>query len=381
MTTTLVLGGGVGGLVAASELRKRLPRGHRVVLVERERDHVFAPSLLWIAEGTRTPPEITRPLTRLLPRGVEMIHGEIEAIDPDARRVRVAGQDLTADHLVISLGAGLAPGKVPGLAEGGHDLYTLEGAQALREAVAGMERGRLVVLTAVPAYKCPAAPYEAAMLLDGVLRRRGVRSAVEIDLYAAEPGPMGVTGAANSAAVRGLIEAKDIQYHPEHQVTKVDPEKKRIHFQDGREASYDVLAYVPPHEAPRVVREAGLTDETGWIPVDRHTLKTRFPGVYAIGDVTSIPLAIGKPLPKAGTFAHGQAQLVAHNIACAVTGRGSPRRFDGHGACFLETGGGRAGYGSGDFYAEPAPDVRMRPPRRLWHLGKILFEKTWSRRH
>jgi sulfide:quinone oxidoreductase len=380
MGTTLVLGGGVGGLIASAELRKRLPKNHRVILVEKQRDHVFAPSLLWIAAGTRTPKAITMPLGRLVRRGVEIIQGDIESIDPARQRVRVAGKDLEADHIVVSLGADLASHKVPGLVEGGLNLYTLDGAQAIQTAVARMDRGRLVVLTATPAYKCPAAPYEAAMLLESALRRRGVRDHVDIDVWSAEPGPMGVTGSANSAAVRALVESKGIQYHPQEQVRRVDVKRKRIHFEGGAQADYDVLVYVPPHEAPRVVRDAGLTDDSGWVPVDRHTLATRFEGVWAIGDVTGIPLAIGKPLPKAGTFAHEQAKVVAKNIAHAVTGRGRPARFGGHGACFLEVGDGRAGFGSGNFYAEP-PNVRLRKPGRRWHWGKILFEKYWLRRH
>jgi sulfide:quinone oxidoreductase len=379
--TTLVLGGGVGGLVASAKLRKRLPRGHRVILVERQRDHVFAPSLLWIASGTRTSGAITKPLARLVHRGVEVVRGDIESIDPVQRRVRVGGQDLQADHIVVSLGADLAPDKIPGLSEGGFNLYTLEGAQAIQRAVVRMDGGRLVILTATPAYKCPAAPYEAAMLLESLLCKRGVRDRVDVAVWAAEPGPMGVTGPNNSAAVRAMVEAKRISYQPGEQVVRVDAKKKRIHFEGGAHADYDVLVYVPPHEAPKVVREAGLTDASGWVPVDRHTLATQHEGVWAIGDVTGIPLAVGKPLPKAGTFAHEQAKVVAHNIAHAVTGRGQPARFDGHGACFLEIGNGRAGFGSGDFYAEPTPQIRLRQPARRWHLGKVLFEKNWLRRH
>ena len=133
--------------------------------------------------------------------------------------------------------------------------------------------------------------------------------------------------------------------------------------------------YVPPIRPPQALSGSGLVDDSGWVRVDRHTLQTRFPGVYAIGDVTLIPLAMGKPLPRAGVFAHGQAEVVAGNIVRAVKGETTSERFDGHGACFIETGAGRAGFGAGNFYAEPRPTVRMRRPGRLWHMGKVLFEK------
>ncbi len=375
--TIVVLGGGIGGLVTAVELRKKLPQRHHVILVDRERKHLFAPSLLWLMTGLRTAKKISRPLARLRRKGIELIHGEIERIDPQRRQVTVAGKVLTADYMVISLGAELHPEAIPGLAAAGYSFYTLAGAERLRDALKKLNAGRIVVLTATPAYKCPAAPYEAAMLLEYDCRKRKVRHAVQVDLYAAEPGPMGVTGPEFSAGVRQMVEAKGIGYHPEHQVTEVDPVARLIHFANGAEAPFDLLAYVPPHRAPQVVRESTLVGESGWIAVDRYTLETRMPKVYAIGDITGIPLKLGKPLPKAGTFAHNQALVVAHNIACAVTGQGEPLRFDGHGECFIEAGDGKAGIGRGNFYAEPTPQVKAYKVGRHWHAGKVLFEKYW----
>jgi sulfide:quinone oxidoreductase len=378
--TVLILGGGVGGLVAANELRKALPREHRVVLVERETSFVFAPSFLWLMTGDRAAEKISRPLARLQRRGIEVIHGEIERIDPQKREAIVDGKSLTGDHLVIALGAELAPETIPGLARAGHNFYTLAGTEALRDAFARFSGGRLLLLTAAPAYKCPAAPYEAAMLLEYACRKRKLREKTQIDLYAAEPGPMGVAGPEVSKAVRQMVEAKGVAYHPEHQVKEVDPAARRLSFTNGAEASFDLLAYVPPHRAPKVVREAGLTGESGWVPVDRHTLETKHPRVYALGDVVGIPLALGKPLPKAGVFAHGEAEVVAKNIARAITGKGKQASFDGEGECFIETGDGKAGFGKGNFYAEPVPQVKLHPPGLRWHAAKVLFEKDWLRR-
>jgi sulfide:quinone oxidoreductase len=396
-TSVLVLGGGVGGVVAARSLRKKLPGQHRIVVVDRQRDHLFAPSLLWLMTGKRTRGRISRPLDRLTRRGIEVIHGEISRIEPDTRRVHVVEQplgddplsrrlggidrDLEADHLVVSLGVDLAPETIPGLADAGHNFYTLQGAEGLRDALAEFNGGRIVILTATAAYKCPAAPYEAAMLLLDHCRRRGIGDSTKVDLYAAEPGPMGVTGPEVSAQVRQMVENQGISFHPEHQVTQVDPAAKTIAFANGATASFDLLAYVPPHRAPRVVRDAGLLDDSGWIPVDRATLHTRFPGVDAIGDITGIPLKMGKPLPKAGVFAERQAEVVAHNVARTITNKGEPASFDGHGECFIETGGGKAGFGAGDFYAEPLPQITLHRPSRRWHLGKLLFEQNWLRRH
>jgi sulfide:quinone oxidoreductase len=330
--------------------------------------------------GRREPEQIRRPLHRLERKGIEVVIGEIEQINPAERAVRVSGRDWKADAVVIALGADFAPDQVPGLGQAGHNFYSLQGATALRDALRQFSGGRVVVLTAAPAYKCPAAPYEAAMLIEGEFRRRGIRDQVQVDFYAAEPGPMGVAGPQVSAAVRQMVEHKGVHYYPEHQVQSVDGTSRRIAFTNGTTAEYDLLLYVPPHRAPAVVRESGLVGESGWITVDRHTLETRFPFVYAVGDVTAIPLTLGKPLPKAGVFAHGQAEVVARNLANAWMNLGERARFDGHGSCFIEAGRGKAGFGSGDFYAEPTPQVTLHAPSRWWHVGKVLFEKRWLHR-
>jgi sulfide:quinone oxidoreductase len=375
--TAVVLGAGLGGMVAAQTLRRLLPRGGRVVLVEREARHVFPPSLLWLMVGKREAVEISRPSEHAGRSGIDFLSGEVTAIDPAAKTARVGSETLRGDALVIALGAEYAPQTIPGLSEAGLCLYTLEGAEAIRDALARFETGRLLLLTASPQYKCPAAPYEAALLVESYLRERGRREKSTIELYAAEPGPMMVAGPQVSAGVRAMVEARGIAYRPEHQVKAVDPVQRRVDFANGAHAQFDLLLYVPPHRAPEAVRAAGLVNDSGWVPVDRHTLETRFPGVYAIGDVTVIPLKMGRPLPKAGVFAHGQAEVVAHNIAREWAGRGAPRRFAGEGSCFIEIGGGRAGMGSGNFYAEPLPEVKLRSPSLLWHGAKVLYEKYW----
>lgn len=378
--TVLVLGGGVGGAVAAMELRSKLPKAHRVVLVDRAREHVFAPSFLWLMTGGRTVAAISRPMAGLASKGIEVVRGDIEHIDPVGRRVRVNGEELDGDHLLIALGAELALDSIEGLADAGNCFYDLAGAEALRDALAKFDGGKLVVLTAAPAYKCPAAPYEAAMLLEHDCRKRGVRERIDIDLYTAEPGPMGLAGAEISGAVCQLLEQKGIGHHPAHQVTRVDPSSRTITFANGADAAYDLLAWAPGHRAPPVLADTGLVNDAGWVTVDRFTMQTSAEGVYAIGDCTMIPLAMGKPLPKAGVFAHEQAHVVAKSIVHAITGKGSPGTFDGHGACFIETGDGKAGFARGDFYAEPRPELDLHTVGRRWHLAKVLLEKNWLRK-
>lgn len=375
--TVVVLGGGIGGVVAASELRKRLSKEHSVILIEKENTHRFSPSYLWLMIDQREAHQIERPIENLRSRGVTVVTETVEHIDPSTRKIKAGGREYQADYLVVALGAELAPEAVPGLAESGYNLYTLSGAESLRRARKELRAGRVVVLVSAMPFKCPAAPYEAAMLLESDFRKRGLRDRVSFAVYTPEPGPMPVTGQANSDKVKQMVESKGIEFFPGHAVKTVERASRTLEFANGAKAKFDLLAYIPPHRAPAVVREAGLTEESGWVPVDKHKLTTRFPNVYAIGDVVGIMLPFGKPLPKAGVFAHGQAEVVANNIANEITGKGRAHTFDGHGSCYIEVGDGRAGMGSGNFYADPAPDIRIRYPSMFHHFGKVLVEKYW----
>lgn len=375
--SVLVLGGGIGGLVTANELRRRLDPADRVVVVERQRQHLFQPSLLWLMVGRRRRDQIERPLRELLASGVELVEAEVRSIDPLARRVDTTAGELESDALVVALGAEPDRDAVPGYREAALDFFSPDGAAACARAVDAFEGGRVVVTVAALPYKCPAAPYEAALLLDDELRRRGIRGRSEIDVYSPEPAPMPVAGPVMGAAVVGLLEAKGIRFHAGSRVERFEPGSHEIVFADGSRVGYDLLAWVPPHCAPAVVRESPLAGDTGWIPVDRATLETRHPGVYAIGDVTTITLANGKPLPRAGVFAHGEGLVVARRIATTLAGSAATDAFDGVGYCWVEAGAGRAAFAAGGFFAEPDPTLTLRAPGRSWHAGKVLFERSW----
>jgi sulfide:quinone oxidoreductase len=276
--TALVLGGGVGGLIAANRLRRLLAgKKYRVVLAERQPNHLFQPSLLWLAVGDRQPGRIQRPLRRLLRKGIEVVTAEVAEIDPVTRTVRAGGRELAGDAMIVSLGAELASDSIPGLAGAGHNLYTIEGATAFRDALASLRSGRIVVLTATPAYKCPAAPYEAAMLIEAALRRRSIRPHVSVDIYAAEPGPMGVTGPKVSAAVRQIVESKH-RLPPGAPVTTVEPASRRLVSRTS--AEFDLL-YVP-FIAPAVgVRPGSSTIRASLLtaPRSRHASRASSPSV------------------------------------------------------------------------------------------------------
>jgi len=173
--TVVVLGGGVGGLVAANELARRLPSAHRIVLVEKSSRHAFAPSFLWLMTGDRRAAQITRDLRTLVPRRVDVVQAEARSIDWAKRRIETEERAVAYDHLVIALGAELAPEAIPGLAEAAHTFYTLEGAARLQGALREFAGGTVAVVVSAMPYKCPGAPHEGAMLLGDYFRRRGLR--------------------------------------------------------------------------------------------------------------------------------------------------------------------------------------------------------------
>jgi len=375
--TILILGGGVGGIITANALRQQLADEHRIVVVDKRAEYVFTPSLLWVMVGWRQPKQITKGLRRLLRSGVEVLQAEVQAVDVDRNRVHTSDEELAYDYLVVALGADLAPDAIPGFSEAAHTPFDLEGAVNLWSVLQGFKGGRVAVLVSALPYKCPAAPYETALLLDDYFRRQGIREGVEMAVYTPEPAPMGVAGPAVGRAVVGMLEAKGISFNPVLNLTHIDPTTKELFFKDGRLESFDFLAGVPPHRPPRAVQESALANEMGWVPVDKYTLATPFENVYAIGDVTAVTLSNGKPLPKAGVFAHGEGETVAARIAADIHGDGAQAQFDGVGYCWIETGGGSAGFASGYFYAEPDPEVPVPVSGKLWHWGKIVFEQYW----
>jgi sulfide:quinone oxidoreductase len=374
----VVVGGGTGGIVTANRLRRRLAPEDRVVVVERDPVYRFAPSFLWLLSGERRSEQISAGLGRLRRRGIELVEAEARAVDTDAHRVETSNGPLGYDRLVLAPGVELAPDQLSGFGEAALNVYTLDGALAANRALDGFAGGRLVVLVSRLPYKCPAAPYETALLSQALLRKRGVEASV--DVYTPEPFPMPTAGADVGAAVRLILEQRGIGFHPEQTIEQIDAATCELVLAGGERVPYDLLLGVPPHQAPELLRESSLAGPTGFVPVDPVSLATQVDGVYAIGDATSIPIAGGKFLPKAGVFADTQANVVAARIAAELRGDRAAAGFNGRGACFLELGDGAASYASGSFYGETGPTMRLRRPGRHWHLAKIAVERYFLRR-
>lgn len=369
----VILGCGVGGLVVASNLAKQAKKAASVTVIERKAQFHFPPSFPWLMMGWRQPRQVQRDL-KPLSKKVKIINESVSGIDVSKKRVRTESSELSYDHLVVALGAEYAPEQVPGFEEYAHHIYDLEHAVKFREAVENFPGGTLAVGVSRTPFKCPAAPYEASLLLENHFRQTGKK--VNIEFFTPEPNPFPAAGPIIGKQAEKLLASRGIHYHPKKKLAAV--EKERVVFDDKEEVNYDLLFAVPPHRPPKPVVDAGLTDSSGWVPVNPQTLATKVENVYALGDVASIETPHGHVpfLPKAGVFAHGQGEVLANNLAVSITGKGERKAWDGLGSCFLEVSKSESAFLKGNFLSNP-PRLEFHPPRRKWHFEKVVLEKYW----
>ena len=368
----LVLGAGFGGLELATALSEGLGGELDLVLIDRADGFVFGFSKLDVMFGRRLPGEVFHPYRDLVKPGVRFVRAEIHAIDPEARRVETDAGPFEGDVLVVALGADLDPSATPGLVEAGHEFYTPEGAFALRDVLAAFDGGGVVVGVTSTPFKCPPAPSEAALLLHDFLTERGLRERSTISLVM----PLGVPIPPSPAASEALLTAfadRGIAWHPERLVRRLDGGRRVVVFSDGTEMPYDLFLGVPKHVVPPVVEASGMAVD-GWVPVDPLTLETRFPDVYAVGDVTSVGT------PKAGVFSEGQATAVAAQLIARHQGAPASGTYDGRGICYLEFGEDLVGKVDVTFLSGQAPVGELDGPSESVAAEKSHFGSSRIRR-
>jgi sulfide:quinone oxidoreductase len=313
----VILGGGCGGVVAATNLGRKLGTDHDVILIDRRPDHIFMPAFLFVMLGERQPRDISRSLSHLQKRNVKVIQSEILGIDPARQEVSLQDQKINYDFLIVSLGLQTRPDLVPGFAESSLHPWEMDSAVRLRDALAGFRGGRIAVGIPLGPYRCPPAPYEAQWMIDGVFRQRGIRDRVEIEFFTRDPEP---TGEGSNPLVWMDAESKrrGIKQTYDFVPCSSDPEKKEVRGLYNYKIAYDLLVMVPPHRPAQVLIDSGLADTESGIRVEYETLKTKWDNVYAIGDCADMPAS------KAGGVAHQEADVLAHNLAARITGKGRP---------------------------------------------------------
>jgi sulfide:quinone oxidoreductase len=350
----LILGAGFGGLELATMLSEGLGEEAEVVIVDRSDAFVFGYSKLDVMFGRVPPQEIRLPYADLVKPGVLFLRETVTAIEPESRRVTTDQGVHEGDVLVVALGADYDFEATPGLAEGENEFYSVAGAERLREILPSFSGGRALVGVCGAPFKCPPAPSEAALLLHDFLTERGVRDACEITLVMPFGTPVPPSPDTSAALLEAFAE-RGIAFVPDHRVRALDTTRAVVVLDDDQELPCDLLLGVPKHRAPDVVVESGMT-ENGYVPVDSRTLATRFPNVYAVGDVAT------PGTPKAGVFSEGAARVVAGRLLARMDAGPEPLPYDGRGSCYVEFGAGRIGRVDVDFLSGPKPTGTFQEP-------------------
>lgn len=368
-TSVLVLGAGFGGLELSTRLSEALGDQVDITLIDRSDAFVFGFSKLDVMFGKRAPEAVRLRYEDITTPHVRFRRETITAIDPAERRVTTDLDTYQADVLVVALGADYDLDATPGLAEAGNEFYSVAGAEALRDVLPSFRAGTAIVGVCGAPFKCPPAPSEAALLLDELLRERGARDDVAIQVVIPFGTPV-PPSPATSEAILATFAERGIGFVPDRRVASLDPEAREAVLDDGRRMPFDLFLGIPVHRAPAVVVESGLTED-GWIPVDPGTLATRFPGVYAVGDVTSVGT------PKAGVFAEGAARVVADQLIARIRGADAPPGYDGTGSCYIEFGDHQVARVDVDFFSTPGhPTGTFEPPSAAMTAEKAEFGST-----
>jgi sulfide:quinone oxidoreductase len=363
----VVLGGGVGGTLAANLLDKELGRDVHVTVVDPTGMHDYQPGYLYLALGEAKGHWLTREERSLLRKGVDLAIERAVRIHPEAGAVQLErGGSLEYDYLVIATGSRLVPDQVPGLVEGSFEFYSLAGAERLSQELHRFKGGRVKIGVAGIPYKCPPAPVEFTFMVDRYLRDRGLREVSEVELLS--PLNRAFTIESASKLIQPILDERGIGLTTFFNVEAVDPSAGVVESLEGEKQEYDLLVLVPPHKGAQVVIDSGLGDAGGWLPTDKHTLNVEGQDrIWALGDATNLPIS------KSGSTAHFEAPVIASRIASLVNGSAPKENYGGRVMCFLETGDGRATSLRFDYEHPPMPPQ----PNRAWHVAKWLFNRMY----
>ena len=352
----VILGGGFGGLSSANELRNTLSSSQvKITVIDKKDWFMVGFAKLWIINGTRTFENSIGSLNELSKKEINFIKEEILEINSQNKIIKTDSQNIKFDFLIISTGVVLAPQKIPGLVENGFNLYDHNQLLEIRDKLESIESGKIAISIMGMPYKCPPAPFEASLLIDSMLKKRGVRDSVQIDFYSPAPITLPAAGPEVSKKILELVNSEKITFHNSCKIKSV--ESKKLIFENS-EADFDILLAIPPHIAPKIIYDSDLAKEPGFIPIDRDC-KTSFENIFAIGDVTV--LAVGEKLavPKAGVFAEGEGIIVAKNIISKIQSKKEIELFDGKGGCFIESGKDTAAVIEVDMFSDSKPSTKL----------------------
>jgi sulfide:quinone oxidoreductase len=377
-TRVVVLGAGFGGLELTTILSDAFGDAIDIVLVDKGDAFVFGFSKLDVMFGRQQPAAVRHPYRGIVKPGVRVLQTTVRSIDPAARQTVTDAGTLNADVLVIALGADYDLTATPGLVEGGHEFYTVAGAFALRDLLPRFEQGPAIVGVCGKSFKCPPAPSETALLLHDYLAARGRRNSTDISVVMPFGTPIPPSPDTSQAILAAFAE-RGITFVKDQLVKALDPVRQVAVLSNGIEMPYALFLGIPVHRVPQVVVDSGLAAHPhDWVPVNKETLATKFPHVYAVGDVN------GVGTPKAGVFAEGSAQVVGAAIISQLRKGPSPEPYKGRGSCYVEFGHGQVGRVDVDFLSGPKPTGTFQAPSEALvaeksHFGAVRLQRWFGR--
>ena len=372
MTSVLILGAGFAGLELATVLSNEVPDEVDVTIVDSSDAFVFGFSKLDLMFGRADLAGVRIPYTNLDKPAVRFVRETVTSIDPERRRVTTTAATYEPDILVVALGADLDPAATPGLVEEGSEYYTVEGAERVSRLLPAFEGGDVIIGVLGNFFKCPAAPFETALMLHDYLERNGRRSTSTITIVSPMATPIPISPEA-SAGILEAIGEREIGWRPQSKVNALNPATKTATLVDGETMPYGLFLGVPVHRAPRVVEDSALAED-GWIPVDHRTFATKFEGVYAVGDVTSAPV------PRVGAIAEGEARTLAEVLIHQIKGGEAPGDYLGKATCYIEFGGAKVARFDANFLSGPTPFGSFTPASADIAASKVEFGASRKRR-
>lgn len=376
----VIIGAGAAGTALANRLSTRID-GAQITIVDPRQRHLYQPGFTLIAAGLRPAEYSVSATADWLPRDMTWIEGAATGIDPEARRVTTStGDRLDYDYLIVASGLELHYEGIEGMSR------DLIGQNGIGSVYAGPEEAEAtwremdrftdeggVGLFTRPAteMKCAGAPLKYTFLTDDYARRKGTRDRMEI-IYCAHSGSLFGVPIVNEK-VRMLYDRQGFDTRYNRVMTAIDPGRKVATFRtsDGgsEEIAFDFTNVIPPMRAAQVVRDSGLSWQTGangeqgWIEVDQYTLRhTRYDTVFAVGDVAGVPKG------KTAASVKWQVPVVEDQLIAQIAGAQTDHIYTGYTSCPLITRVGRAMLIEFDYNNDLVPSFPgiIAPLEELW---------------
>ncbi len=345
--TVLIIGGGTAGISVAAGLKKADGK-LRIGLIDPADNHFYQPLYTLVGAGADKAEKTKRPMSKVMPKGVDWIRSEVTSIDPEQNQLVAGDTEYGYEHLVVAPGLQIDWHLIEGLKEtlgknGVCSVYGYRESQDTWKMLKNFKGGRAIFTASWTPVKCGGAAQKVMYLTDAYMRKQGVRNRSEIEFISSGTTVFAVKGFKET--LQNLLTDRKINTRFHHDLFKVDGGTRtawfRVH-EPGKEEhvieeKFDFLHVVPPQSAPDFIKNSPLAKQEakgkGWLEVDKYTLRhIRYPNVYGLGDVAGLPTA------KTGAAIRKQAPVVIDQLIRSIKGdKNKGAEYNGYSACPILT--------------------------------------------